>query len=219
MKPTRMRAAVVSLVLATVLAAAGSGSAQARQQEPARTTAEAAVPTPDHNCKSPDGTNLNTFLGISERIIGPPACREAFVGEQWVRSFPGWGTAASGVRARYPRGYTPARFDPMDDFLSKLLGARVVNDIGTAQERSHTFGPEVIRRIADFDGIPFAYFGSPPLSSLSAGAHTTTVFMRLSAEHCDGLGRRPADNCLPGGEFVYHGPIPVRFFPLNEQPV
>ncbi|MFJ5546429.1 hypothetical protein [Streptomyces sp. NPDC093225] len=211
MKPTRMRATVVSAVLATVLAAAaaGVGTVQAQAQ------GQAAVPPADHNCLDPEGTNVNTFLGISERIIGPPACREAFVGEQWVRTFPSWGTAASGDHARYPRGYTPALFNPMDDFLSKFLGVRIVQDIGTAQEKSYTFGPEVIRRIAEFDGLPFAYFGSPPLSSLSAGTHTTTVFMRLSAEHCDGLGRRRAENCLPGGELAYTGDTPVRFFPRN----
>ncbi|MFJ8011833.1 hypothetical protein [Streptomyces sp. NPDC096339] len=216
MKPNRMRAVVVSVVLATLSAAAGAGTAaQAREKEPARAAARAAVPPADHNCLSPDGTNLNAFLGVSERIIGPPDCREAFVGEQWVRTFPSWGTAVNGARARYPRGYTPARFNPMDDFVSKFLGIRVVNDIGTAQERSHTFGPETIRRIAPFDRDLFAFFGSAPLSSLSAGAHTTTVFMRLSAEHCDGLGRRPLENCLPAGEFAYTGDTPVTFFPRS----
>ncbi|WP_030196452.1 hypothetical protein [Streptomyces sp. NRRL S-87] len=206
-----MRAAVVSAALAAMLVATGTGTAQGQ----APTAARVAVPPADHNCLSPDGTNLNTFLGISERIIGPPACREAFVGEQWVRSFPSWGTAASGDRARYPRGYTPARFNPMDDFVSKFLGIRVVNDIGTAQEQSRTFGPETIRRFAVFEGIPFAYFGSLPLSPLSAGAHTSTVFMRLSAEHCDGLTRRSDLSCLPAGEFPYTGDTPVRFFPRS----
>lgn len=206
MRPTRIRAALVSVLLATVLAAAGGGTAQATTR---------AVPPPDHNCLAPDGTNLNVFLGISERIIGPPACREAFAGEQLVRSFPSWGTRSSSEGAEYPDGYTPSEPNPMDDFVSKFQGVRIVNDIGTAQERSFTFGPEVLRRIAVQDGMPFAFFASPPMRPLSVGAHTSTVFMRLSAEHCDGLAANREENCLPGGEFQYTGNTPVRIFPRS----
>ncbi|MFF8379870.1 hypothetical protein ACF07V_27495 [Streptomyces sp. NPDC015661] len=214
MTPTRMRAAVLPALAAAVLAVSGAGQAQA-QADPrtqTRPVTAAAVPPADHNCISPDGTNLNTFLGISERIIGPPACREAFVGERWVRSMPSWGTAPDGDRAHYPRGYTPTLFDPMDDFVSKFQGIRVVSDLGTAREQSRTFGPEALRRIAPFDGNPFAFLASDPLPSLTAGEHTSTVYMRLSARHCDGLGPRPAVNCLPAGEFVYTGPTTIRFF-------
>ncbi|GAA4998597.1 hypothetical protein [Streptomyces siamensis] len=48
-----------------------------------------------------------------------------------------------------------------------------------------------------------------------AGAHTTTVFMRLSAQHCDGLGTDPDANCLPDGDFQYTGDTPSTFFPRN----
>ncbi|MGW4755527.1 hypothetical protein [Streptomyces chartreusis] len=206
MQPIRIRAAMIGAALITVLAATSGGTAQAQTR---------AVPPADHNCLSPDGTNLNTFLGISERIIGPPACREAFAGEQWVRTFSSWGTAPSSVGAVYPAGYTPARPNPMDDFTSKFLGVRVVNDIGTPRERSFTFGPETIRRISVVDGFPFAFFGTRPLRPLSVGPHTSTVFMRLSAAHCDGVGTAPDENCLPAGEFQYTGDTPIRFFPRN----
>ncbi|MCX5389733.1 hypothetical protein [Streptomyces sp. NBC_00094] len=211
MRPTRMRTAALAAVAVAVLT--GTGAAQAQTQ--ARPVTQVAVPPADHNCISPDGTNLNTFLGISERIMGPPACREAFVGEQWYRGFPSWGTATGGDDARYPRGYTPARFDPMDDFVSKFQGVRVVSDIGTAREQSRTFGPETLRRIAPFDGLPFATFAAGPLPTLPAGRHTSTVFMRLSAEHCDGLSRRREVSCLPGGEFAYTGPTPLTLFLKN----
>lgn len=211
MKPTRMCAAALSTVAVAVLAVTSVGPAQAQ----ARPVTRAAVPPADHNCVSPDGTNLNSFLGISERIMGPPACREAFVGEQWYRSFPSWGTASDGDDARYPRGYTPARFDPMDDFVSKFQGVRVVSDIGTGREQSRIFGPETLRRIAPFEGLPFASFAAGPLPTLPAGQHSSTVFMRLSAEHCDGLSRRRAVSCLPGGEFLYTGPTPITFFLRN----
>ncbi|MBT2506596.1 hypothetical protein J7I98_11955 [Streptomyces sp. ISL-98] len=209
MRPTRIRSAVLSAALVLMLAAACGGVAQAR------TVQAPAVPPVDRNCLSPDGTNLNTFPGISERIMGPPACREAFAGEQWVRSFASWGTAASSRGARYPAGYTPSEPNPMDDFLSKLEGVRVVNDIGTDREEAFTFGPEIVRRIAFADRIPFAFFATSPMPPLSVGPHTTTVFMSLSAEHCDGLGRVRIENCLPGGEFRYTGDTPIRFFPRS----
>lgn len=59
MKPTRIRAAVVSAVMAAMLTAAGEGTAQ-------------ALPPADHNCVF-EGENLNTLLGVSERLLGPPS--------------------------------------------------------------------------------------------------------------------------------------------------
>ncbi|MER5917036.1 hypothetical protein ABT124_43480 [Streptomyces sp. NPDC001982] len=209
------RTAAVSAVLALVTALAGATTAQAQQAvEPAGVPTTQASPVAQP-CVF-EGVNLNEFLGVTQTLIGPPPCRTAFVGEQWVRTFPSWGTKPSAQGTKYPKGYTPARPAPMEDFISKFLGVRVVNDIGTSQERSFTFGPEVVRRITlDPKGrILFASFATPPLRPLSAGAHTTTVFMRLSAEHCDGLGNKPEENCLPGGESLYAS-APVVFVPGN----
>ncbi|MEU8616433.1 hypothetical protein [Streptomyces sp. NPDC048623] len=203
---TRLRLAAASVAFAAfalVMALPGSAGAQAR-------------PPAEHVCFF-EGQDLNVFLGVTQRLIGPPPCREAFVGEQWVRTFPSWGTAASAEEAVYPAGYTPQRPAPMDDFLAKFLGVRVVNDIDTVRERSFTFGPETVRRteIDSESGLPFTYFATAPLRPLSAGEHTSTVFMRLSAEHCDGLGTVEGENCLPGGEFQYTGDNRVTFFPRN----
>ncbi|MGW0628457.1 hypothetical protein [Streptomyces sp. NPDC002758] len=213
--PTRIpaRTAVVSAVLALVTALAGGATAQAQQAvEPAGVPTTAQAPTVGQPCVF-EGVNLNEFLGVTQRLIGPPPCRSAFVGEQWVRTFPSRGTAPSAQGTVYPPGYMPAHPAPMDDFTSKFLGVRVVNDIGTRQERSFTFTQsQVLRRIDPVSGILFASFATPPLHPLSAGAHTTTVFMRLSAEHCDGLGTDRALNCLPGGESLYAS-APVTFFP------
>ncbi|MER7754561.1 hypothetical protein [Kitasatospora sp. NPDC097643] len=196
---TRIRAALVAAVATALLAAPGIGTAE-------------AVPSPDHHCVF-EGIDLNAFLGVSERLIGPPPCREAFVGERWVRTLPGWGTATGPDGAVYPAGYTPSRPAPMDDFLAKLQGVRIVQDIGTRQEWSVTVGPEIVRRVDTVDDQIIANFASHPLRPLSAGPHTSTVFMRLSAEHCDGLGDNPDDHCLPAGEFQYTGNTPVTFFP------
>jgi hypothetical protein len=67
------------------------------------------------------------------------------------------------------------------------------------------------------DGTPFATFASPSLRPLKAGPHTSTVFFRLSAQHCDGLGTDPAANCLPAGEFQYTGPTPFEVVKRNHE--
>ncbi|MFJ3925407.1 hypothetical protein [Streptomyces sp. NPDC090022] len=212
MKPTRIRAALVSAALATVLTAVGGGTAQARQSwDEAAVPAAASGGTPTtgrNSCLSTDGTDLNALLTVREQIIGPPACRVAVARKPWVRSFPSWGTAADAASAVYPADYVPSVPKPQDDFILKFLGVRIVQDIGTPHERSFTFGPEVLQLVVPFEGLPFATFASPALPGLKSGTHTTTVFMRLSSEHCDGLGTDREENCLPAGEFPYTGDTP-----------
>jgi hypothetical protein len=111
----------------------------------AATGAPVGDPKKTHDCITPDGTNLNKLYGVKERIIGPPTCREAFAGERWVRSVPDWITAAGSSGAVYPTGYTPAKPNPIDDFNSKFVGATYVHDRGTPQEKTFTFGREVLR--------------------------------------------------------------------------
>ncbi|MCX2180811.1 hypothetical protein KV205_09755 [Streptomyces sp. SKN60] len=215
---TQLRTAAASVASAALALVMGlPGSAGAQPQPEARPQAQAQPPA-EHVCYF-EGRDQNDFLDVTQRLIGPPPCREAFVGERWVRTFPSWGTAPSAEGAVYPAGYTPQRPAPMDDFLAKFRGVRVVNDIGTVRERSFTFGPETVR-LTEIDresGLPFTYFATAPLPPLSPGEHTSTVFMRLSAEHCDGLGTVEGENCLPGGEFPYPtpNPITVTFFPRN----
>ncbi|MGW0087103.1 hypothetical protein [Streptomyces sp. NPDC003393] len=199
------------MVLALAAALTYGGTAQAQETLATRT----AKPPLKHACVF-EGMNLNKFLGVRQRLIGPPPCREAFVDEKWVRTFPAWGTAASAKGAVYPPGYRPARRSPMTDFKAKFRGVRIVNDIGTARERSYTFSRSQVLRRVDLDveaDVRMASFATPPLRPLSAGAHTTTVFIRLSAQHCDGLGTDPDANCLPGGESQYTDDTPVTFFP------
>ncbi len=217
MKPTRLRTAVVSTAFATILAAVGSGTAHAVQgwsEEPVQATGQAGGSEVEP-CLTSDGTNLNALLSIQQQIIGPPACRVAVAGKPWVRSFPSWGTAAGAEGAVYPDGYTPDLPKPMNDFILKFLGVRIVQDIGTPHERSLSFGPEVLRLVVDEGGIPFAFFASPPLQPLKVGAHTTTVFFRLSSRHCDGVGTVPEENCLPAGETQYTGNTPFEVVPAE----
>jgi hypothetical protein len=172
-----------------------------------------ATPSAAHNCLAPDGTNLNQLFGIKERIIGPPACREALAGERWVRSVPSWATAPSGDSAVYPLGYTPQLFNPIDDFNAKFVGARYVQDGGTGEQKIFIFGREVLRTgFIGPDGLPFSAVVSPSFQPVSVGRHTSTVYLTLIAEHCDGLGTNPDENCLLGGEFQYTGDTPFEFF-------
>ncbi len=160
---------------------------------------------PTRACIAPDGTNLNRLYRVKERIIGPPACRTALAGERWVRTAPGWITAAGPSTAVYPDGYTPAKKNPIDDFNSKLVAVRYVHDIGTPREQSFTFGRKAVLRTGFFteDGLPYSSTVSPSFRSLSVGTHTSTVYYKLRAEHCDGLGTDRAANCLPAGEAVF----------------
>ena len=66
------------------------------------------------------GRMLNVRYGVSERIIGPPGCREAFVTEKWVRAVPPWTTATT---------------DKLIEFENRFVGARYVIDAGTAKSR------------------------------------------------------------------------------------
>lgn len=209
MRPIRIRAALAMTAVATVLTCVGSGTAQAWQSWPEPTAAQSVTPTPSsgtaNRCLDPEGTDLNALLSIREQIIGPPACRVAVAMKPWVSVFPSWGTAADAAGAVYPAGYTPSLAKPMDDFILKFLGVRIVQDIGTPQERSFSFGPEVLRLVVIEEGIPFATFASPALPGLRPGTHTSTVFFRMSFEHCDGAGTSREDDCLPAGETAYTG--------------
>ncbi|HEY9372682.1 hypothetical protein [Streptomyces sp.] len=208
---TRIRATATAALLAAVAAVPAQAAA-----------AQTAVPPQEHICFSPDGTELNSFLGIADRIIGPPTCREAFAGERLYRSFFSWGTAqpreAGDPPLLYPPDYvTSLPDDPMRDFRSKLVGVRVVHDINTVRERSYSFGQEIVRRTETFegDGNLYAWFAAGPLHPLSVGTHTSTVFMRLTAEHCDGITTDRESSCLPAGEFLWsHIPV-LRIFPRN----
>lgn len=182
---------------------------QGWQETTAQGTAQAPSAGAEDHCLV-EGVDLNAFLSIRERPAGPPARRVAVAKKPWVRSFPSWGTAADAATAVYPAGYTPSVPKPLDDFVLKFLGVRIVQDIGTPQERSFSFGPEVLRLVRIEEGLPFSYFASPALPGLRPGTHTTTVFFRTSSEHCDGLGTVREDNCLPAGDNQYTGNTPLR---------
>jgi hypothetical protein len=182
----------------------------------ASTSAAQAAPSPEHNCGTSGGTNFNQLYGVKERIIGPPNCYYALAGEQWVRSIPIWITASGKDGAVYPAGYKPQQPNPIDDFNVKFVGARYVQDSGTAAEKTFVFGREVLRTGFVSGGRPYSAVVSHPFQPLSVGRHTSTVYLTLTADHCDGLGTDRTKNCLPGGTFQYTtADVPFEFFTRN----
>ncbi|MWA07849.1 hypothetical protein [Streptomyces sp. BA2] len=193
----------MSAALLTTLAAVG-GTSQAQDWTRAPGDSAKRTAPPAHaNCVDRYGTNLNEYLSIQEQIVGHPRCHEVSAGEKWVLSLPGWRTAADGKKAVYPENYSPAfgrNVPPMLDFQAKLRGARAVLDNGR-EEKSFIFGPEVLQDIVRGDELESTAFASRPLAPLPSGKYKITVFLRMSHEHYDGVGRDPHANRLPAGEF------------------
>ncbi|MFF0817759.1 hypothetical protein ACFYVR_21730 [Rhodococcus sp. NPDC003318] len=149
-----------------------------------------AAPPTEHSCPSnlfPD-SDLNERYGVSERIIGPPECRQALAGEKWVRAVPPWVAATNA---------------DIENFRQNFISARWVTDAGTPREFTVTAGSDSLQGpftvpSGPFTGRPFVTPVSPAVRPLSVGAHTNVVFVTLREETCNGLGI-----CLPAGESQY----------------
>ncbi|MGW6688157.1 hypothetical protein [Streptomyces sp. NPDC054961] len=198
------RSRVLAVLVPSLLAAVLGGGAPAASAS-AAAPAGAGDGRPVPHCLNPEGDDLNALYHVKQRIIGPPACRETFARAQWVRSAPDWVTAADGASAVYPEGYAPRRVDPIEDFNHTFVSATYVHDIGTPREKSFTYKRKQVLRTGSVgsDGLPFTALISPPFTALGVGEHTTTVFITLEAEHCDGLGTVREENCLPAGRSLF----------------
>ncbi|MEV8531927.1 hypothetical protein [Streptomyces sp. NPDC051211] len=198
------KARILAVAVPSLLAVALAGA-------PAQAASTLRPPTP--HCLSPEGEDLNELFHVKERIIGPQACRTAFAKEKWVRSSPAWETARDRATAVYPAGYETT-LSSIEDLKSKLVSVTYVQDIGTPGEEAFTFGKQkVLRTGVGPTGYPYAAFVSPPFEPLDIGSHTSTVFVTLSAEHCDGLGTDREENCLPEGTTAYTGDDPFEVIP------
>ena len=108
----------------------------------------------------------------------------------------------------------------------------VVNDRGTAQEKTVTAGVEALLTATPEgdpfltpSGLPFSAPVSPAFNPLGIGKHTNTVFVTMSERHCNGLppgARTPRQggegaDCLPAGESQYTlDDTPFEFLPQSE---
>jgi hypothetical protein len=146
--------------------------------------AQADPPRPHACISTVNGDNVNVRYGVTERIIGPPGCREAFAGEKWVRAVPPWVVANAAK---------------IDEFKSNFRAASYVIDEGTAQAKTFTVGQEILRTecfnsdgtstaCKDALGRLFIVPLSPVFNPLSVGKHTTTLYMDMKARTCTGLG-------------------------------
>lgn len=212
MKRARFLAEAVPSLLTAVLTATLTATAMSA---PATAAPLPKPKLPIPHCFGADGTDLNEFYGVKERIVGPPTCREIYAKQKWVRVAPGWTTAPSAAVAVYPAGYTPSEPNPIDDFNSKFVSATYVLDIGTPQEKRHTFKKKEVLRTGFFgaDGLPYSVAISPPFKAPDLGPHTHTVLFTLQDEHCDGLGTDREADCLPAGTHSYTGDTAITVVP------
>ena len=166
-----------------------------------------------NHCVTTDGVDLNVLYGVADQFRNRE-CQEVTAGEHWI--VPLFWIVNFGADAVYPVGYMPARPDPIDDFVSKLVGIKFVIDAGTAAERVLVLPPSV-RTDVDAEELQPGLWGAPfPMASmlprlrpLSVGDHVWQPFVVLSAMHCDGFAANAEENCLPAGETAFSPPRPL----------
>jgi hypothetical protein len=165
-----------------------------------------ASDTEGNHCLTPSGVDLNTLLGVSEQILfsaGRTFCLSVSSGEFYIPFSVLWNVNSAegipGFPLVYPEGYTPAKPAPIDDFISKASIEYIVDE-----HKTYLFPGEDVIKVVPFNSVRP---GNPPfLSSISVaklhpvsvGDHTVTVILRVSAQHCDGLGTdaTPGVSCL-----------------------
>lgn len=161
------------------------------------------------HCIAPWGGDLNVEWGITEAIVWV-FCTEVGTGEDW-RVAAGWGVAPSFKKV--PKGFEPTGATPLEDFMVKFVGSKVVTDPGTAQERTTIFTGLSGLTVTVFDdggaGINSVTMGT--LDPLSVGSHVVESYWTMSAMHCDGGGKSIEANCLVAGDnFGYSVEIEVK---------
>ena len=165
--------------------------------------------TDGNHCITPDGADLNTIYGVSAQIV-TGFCPQVGSGEQWVSSGAPW--SMNTTFKAVPKDFVPAGETPLQDFVAKFQGVKYVIDPGTSQEQTVVFpntSALFVGSGAQFPSTPDDWVVVSPmtlgtLAPLPVGAHVVDVSWVFSAMHCDGLGKKIADNCLPAGEVPYN---------------
>jgi hypothetical protein len=167
-------------------------------------TVQSALAAENH-CIAPTGADLNIRYGISTQIV-TPFCTQLDSGETWTT--PGgapWGMNTS--FATVPEGFVAAGATPLEDFLAKFTGAKVVVDAGTAEEKTYLFPKSDKLWMGNLGGFPAVQTVTLTiLKPVSVGTHTVQLYWVFSGMHCDGFGNVIQDNCLGPGEVAY-GPL------------
>lgn len=199
----RITRALVSLLILEALSVSPAG---------ARAVASAGrTDPPNHeqanHCLNEYGVDLNQLYGVRDKIQ-TAGCAEQTAGDHWV--LPVEWVVHDGSGSVYPEGYQPLSARPIEDFVLKLVAVKVVVDVGTSTEQVHYFAAgEVLRTDIDSEQLYPGGFDAPyPVASMlprlfpvSVGQHT--VYLLMSAQHCDGFGTVVSYSCLPAGEVPY----------------
>jgi len=159
----------------------------------------------ENHCITPLGTDLNLLYGTSTQIV-TPFCTQVDSGESW--------TVPGGTRwvvntsfAAIPDGFVPTGATPLEDFLAKFTGAKVVVDPGTSEEKTYIFPKSNKLWMDTFSGFPAVQTATLTiLKPVRVGEHSVQLYWEFSAMHCDGFGNVVQDNCLGPGEVAY-GPL------------
>jgi len=150
-------------------------------------------------CIFPDGGDLNEAWGVSESIVWF-FCDEVGAGQDW-RVAEGWGM--NETFEELPDGFVPAGATPLDDFLAKFVGVKVVVDPGTPQERIYRFTDvSLLTVMKDDDGSPIPVVNGVTMGTLRplrVGEHVVESYWTMSAMHCDGFPI-PDGGCLAAGD-------------------
>ena len=175
----------------------------------------AAAAKAGHHCFTPWGVDLNESLGIDDAIVDPD-CTEIAAGEHFI-PLAFWFTNQAGgtedTPLTYPAGYTPSTAAPMDDFLAKLVSIRYV---ARPTQRTASYQGTSALIFVPVEAIwggsgffPDSWMGFttavfvPRLAPMPPGDYEIDLYFTLSAEHCDGLGDVPEENCMPAGELLW----------------
>lgn len=155
--------------------------------------------------------DLNTFYGVSARIVIPP-CNQIVSGQRWTV---GAIWAMNSSFASLPAGFVPAGTAPLDDFLAKFTSLKYVVDPGTDEQKTYIIpnGPKLwVGTSPVGNGLPTVNtLTLTTLPPLSVGQHLVAAYWTFSGMHCDGLGdvittgqiAGSGANCITAGEHLY----------------
>ncbi len=170
---------MTALALALILGAAAPGATSAGTSD-------------GNHCIFPDGTDFNEIWGVSEAVVWF-FCDEIGTGQDW-RVGMGWGMEATFKKV--PKSFVPAGATPVEDFLAKFAGIKVIVDPGTSGERTYTF-TDTSKLLVNGSLVNGVTMGT--MDPLNPGEHAVEAYWTMSGLHCDGFGKT-LDFCLLPGD-------------------
>ena len=155
-------------------------------------TASAGTRDGNHCVFPPDG-DFNEAFGITEAVVW--FCNtEIGSGQDW-RTNMAWGmTEKYTVK---PKGFVAGGETPLDDFLAKFVGVRIVIDPGTSQQRTYVFTDT--SKLVVLEPALVMSFDMGVMAPPAVGHHYLESYWSMSGVHCDGYAKKLED-CMPAGD-------------------